>query len=192
MWSSSWTTCNALVLILSTTSYHTLAFTRRLAITRAFLPTLIRSNGVIETPHVKGSIDRPFTTVTTTATMMTKALRGGDGRAGHLAHRTMQRIFRLAATTSDSTSSSTSTDSDTPIILPNFANKEEYLQYMETVSPLPKGFACGTASGTFVSEEGTCFVSCLFSPSWVYFCRSHSPSSSVSHLSLSLSLLLMI
>ena len=42
---------------------------------------------------------------------------------------------------------------DTPEILPDFASKDEYLQYMETVSALPKGFATGTADGKFVSEE---------------------------------------
>jgi hypothetical protein len=42
---------------------------------------------------------------------------------------------------------------DTPTTLPDFASKADYLEYMETVSDLPKGFACGTAQGTFVSEE---------------------------------------
>jgi hypothetical protein len=50
------------------------------------------------------------------------------------------------------TSSSTN-QADTPIILPDFANEEEYLQYMESVAALPKGFATGTADGTFISKE---------------------------------------
>jgi len=42
---------------------------------------------------------------------------------------------------------------DTPETLPDFATAEEYLQYMESVSTLPKGFATGTGEGTFVSVE---------------------------------------
>jgi hypothetical protein len=42
---------------------------------------------------------------------------------------------------------------DTPETLPDFATAEDYLQYMESVSSLPKGFATGTADGTFVSVE---------------------------------------
>jgi glutamate N-acetyltransferase / amino-acid N-acetyltransferase len=42
---------------------------------------------------------------------------------------------------------------DTPVTLPEFENKEAYMEYMQGVSALPKGFATGTASGTFVSEE---------------------------------------
>lgn len=42
---------------------------------------------------------------------------------------------------------------DTPIDLPEFQNAEEYLEYMEAVSSLPKGFAAGTADGTFISQE---------------------------------------
>ena len=38
-------------------------------------------------------------------------------------------------------------------MLPDFANKEEYLSYMESVSALPQGFSIGVADGTFVSEE---------------------------------------
>ena len=48
---------------------------------------------------------------------------------------------------------STKTDLDTPKTLPDFANKKEYMKYMETVSLLPKGFSIGTADGTFVSKE---------------------------------------
>ena len=43
--------------------------------------------------------------------------------------------------------------SDTPETLPDFSSAEEYLQYMNSVSQLPKGFATGTGSGTFVSQE---------------------------------------
>lgn len=46
-----------------------------------------------------------------------------------------------------------STITDTPAILPDFETKEAYLEYMESVSALPKGFATGTAKGTFVSVE---------------------------------------
>jgi len=42
---------------------------------------------------------------------------------------------------------------DTPAILPDFDSKDDYLKYVETVSGLPAGFATGTASGTFISEE---------------------------------------
>jgi hypothetical protein len=42
---------------------------------------------------------------------------------------------------------------DTPKVLPNFNNKEEYLSYMESVAVLPKGFATGTADGKFISVE---------------------------------------
>lgn len=42
---------------------------------------------------------------------------------------------------------------DTPVVLPDFKNKEEYLQYMESVATLPIGFATGTADGTFISKE---------------------------------------
>ena len=50
-------------------------------------------------------------------------------------------------------SAATETSMDTPEILPEFPNKDEYLTYMETVSALPKGFASGTANGKFVSVE---------------------------------------
>jgi hypothetical protein len=45
------------------------------------------------------------------------------------------------------------TAQDTPVTLPAFDNLQEYLDYLKTVSKLPKGFAIGTADGTFVSEE---------------------------------------
>lgn len=49
--------------------------------------------------------------------------------------------------------SATVTSKDTPAVLPEFASAREYLAYMETVSDLPKGFATGSAEGTFVSVE---------------------------------------
>jgi len=42
---------------------------------------------------------------------------------------------------------------DTPITLPEFANSEEYVKYMEPLSELPQGFAIGTAQGSFVAQE---------------------------------------
>ncbi|KAG7369454.1 arginine biosynthesis bifunctional protein ArgJ [Nitzschia inconspicua] len=48
---------------------------------------------------------------------------------------------------------STSVETDTPEILPEFSSAEAYLEYLETVSQLPKGFATGTADGTFISVE---------------------------------------
>lgn len=69
----------------------------------------------------------------------------------------------LSSSSSSSSSSSTTTSKtaaaaaaaggDTPDILPDFASLEEYEAYMETKSALPKGFASGTASGTFISQE---------------------------------------
>lgn len=44
-------------------------------------------------------------------------------------------------------------ETDTPETLPDFPDVDEYLQYMEAVSALPKGFATGTADGTFISVE---------------------------------------
>jgi hypothetical protein len=49
--------------------------------------------------------------------------------------------------------SATQVSKDTPETLPEFPNVEAYLEYLETVSQLPKGFATGTADGTFVSVE---------------------------------------
>ena len=46
-----------------------------------------------------------------------------------------------------------SSSGDTPVELPEFASKEEYMKFMEGVSGLPKGFATGTAKGTFISPE---------------------------------------
>jgi hypothetical protein len=48
---------------------------------------------------------------------------------------------------------STSVSQDTPETLPEFPSVDAYLEYLETVSQLPKGFATGTADGTFISVE---------------------------------------
>lgn len=50
-------------------------------------------------------------------------------------------------------SSTNTQQSDTPVILPDFTSEEEYMKYMESVAALPKGFATGTADGTFISKE---------------------------------------
>lgn len=42
---------------------------------------------------------------------------------------------------------------DTPETLPEFSTVEEYLEYMNSISKLPKGFATGTSDGTFISVE---------------------------------------
>ena len=42
---------------------------------------------------------------------------------------------------------------DTPETLPEFASVDDYLEYMNSVSQLPKGFATGTSDGTFISVE---------------------------------------
>ena len=36
---------------------------------------------------------------------------------------------------------------------PSFSSKEEYLEYLDQIGGLPKGFRCGDAQGTFVSVE---------------------------------------
>jgi hypothetical protein len=45
------------------------------------------------------------------------------------------------------------TAGDTPETLPEFETVDKYMEYMATVSQLPKGFATGTADGTFISVE---------------------------------------
>lgn len=42
---------------------------------------------------------------------------------------------------------------DTPAELPSFDTKEEYTEYLMNASTLPKGFATGSALGSFVPEE---------------------------------------
>lgn len=46
-----------------------------------------------------------------------------------------------------------SVSADTPVLLPDFASQQEYLDYLQGASGLPKGFATGSADGTFVSVE---------------------------------------
>lgn len=74
----------------------------------------------------------------------------------------LSQAFLAPATTLTSTSVSPSFvaarqlragNQDTPETLPDFKTAEDYLKYMESVSALPKGFATGTADGTFVSVE---------------------------------------
>ena len=63
-------------------------------------------------------------------------------------------LIRKQATSLFSSSSSTpSVFYDTPETLPEFDSQEEYLKYLESVSALPKGFATGTAHGTFIPVE---------------------------------------
>lgn len=42
---------------------------------------------------------------------------------------------------------------DSDDVLPEFSSKDEYLNYLKSISTLPKGFATGTANGKFVSVE---------------------------------------
>ena len=56
-------------------------------------------------------------------------------------------------TTRIMSSAANTAEKDTPVKLPDFPTKEEYLSYMESVSDLPSGFAVGTADGTFVPVE---------------------------------------
>mmetsp|Transcript_554 Transcript_554/g.820 ORF Transcript_554/g.820 Transcript_554/m.820 type:complete len:507 (-) Transcript_554:116-1636(-) len=42
---------------------------------------------------------------------------------------------------------------DSDDVLPNFSSKDDYLNYLKSISTLPKGFATGTANGEFVSVE---------------------------------------
>jgi len=42
---------------------------------------------------------------------------------------------------------------DTAVELPSFDSKEEYTEYLMNASALPKGFATGSAQGTFVPQE---------------------------------------
>jgi hypothetical protein len=46
-----------------------------------------------------------------------------------------------------------SVSTDTPVVLPEFSSQEEYLNFLEGAASLPKGFATGSADGTFVSVE---------------------------------------
>lgn len=44
-------------------------------------------------------------------------------------------------------------DKDTDVVLPSFETKEEYTNYLMEASALPKGFAIGSAKGTFIPQE---------------------------------------
>lgn len=46
-----------------------------------------------------------------------------------------------------------SVSADTPVLLPDFSSQQEYLDYLQGASGLPKGFATGSADGSFVSVE---------------------------------------
>ena len=50
-------------------------------------------------------------------------------------------------------SSAMASSIDTPETLPEFSSVDEYLEYMNSISQLPKGFATGTSDGTFISVE---------------------------------------
>lgn len=63
------------------------------------------------------------------------------------------RASTTARFSSSTESEAAATAADTPENLPEFQNAEEYLAYLETVSALPKGFATGTAKGSFVPVE---------------------------------------
>jgi hypothetical protein len=61
--------------------------------------------------------------------------------------------YASAATFTRTPTRSFAASQDTPETLPEFATAEEYLEYLEGVSALPKGFSAGSADGTFVSKE---------------------------------------
>jgi hypothetical protein len=85
--------------------------------------------------------------VTLTATSAAAFARSGP------AHARLFSVLPRGGTASTSNLYSTTSATDTPTLLPDFASKEEYLTFMEGVSALPKGFATGTAKGTFISAE---------------------------------------
>jgi len=58
-----------------------------------------------------------------------------------------------AGTASSRLFTATTNAQDTPTQLPEFSDKDAYLEYMESVASLPQGFATGTADGKFVSVE---------------------------------------
>ena len=61
--------------------------------------------------------------------------------------------IHLIATASSCCRFVSSVSADTPTLLPEFTSQEEYLEYLQGVSALPKGFATGSAEGKFVSVE---------------------------------------
>jgi len=69
-----------------------------------------------------------------------------------------RHFFGILPSSSSSSSTSSFTllfanPQDTPATFPEFSSKEDYINFLEGASGLPKGFATGTASGTFVSVE---------------------------------------
>jgi len=62
-------------------------------------------------------------------------------------------VARVPTTTTTNNGLRAGGSNDTPETLPDFATAQEYLEYLESVSALPQGFATGTADGTFVSVE---------------------------------------
>ena len=60
-------------------------------------------------------------------------------------------VTTKSSTTTTSTSMASSVD--TPEKLPEFSTAEEYLDYIKSASKLPKGFATGTADGSFIAVE---------------------------------------
>ena len=49
--------------------------------------------------------------------------------------------------------SASSFQTENPTTTNEFKTKEEYLEYISSIASLPKGFATGTAEGTFVPQE---------------------------------------
>jgi hypothetical protein len=85
--------------------------------------------------------------LTTTSSRPSFAFTTSGSAATTLGAATRSHNSRLLA---DAASSSSG---DTPETLPDFENLDNYLAYMATISALPKGFATGTADGTFISQE---------------------------------------
>lgn len=67
--------------------------------------------------------------------------------------------------------------SDTPEVLPEFADRKEYMEYMETVSSLPEGFAVGTAKGVRLDLNGKKTTTALTPYSFSDLCVRRSPPS---------------
>ncbi len=61
--------------------------------------------------------------------------------------------FSMSSPSATRSISQMASSADTPETLPEFASDDEYLDYMKSVSQLPKGFATGTSDGTFISVE---------------------------------------
>ena len=82
---------------------------------------------------------------------------GSKCKSSNLIRPAQTTAAKFAKPTSSYFTSSTSTlrasKEDTDAVLPEFSTLEEYMDYLSAASSLPKGFATGTASGTFVSVE---------------------------------------